>query len=227
VGAGRVLFHAIDSTWLWRRGAGDAYFARYWVQSIRYLARGKLTTGRGVTLTTNRREYQSSEPIQLRARFLDPKLAPSGDTAVAIIESPGQPRRQLSLRRNPSAAGVFEGTLTDLPAGSYHVLLTDPQTPGDPPETHFNMVAPPGELARPEMDRETLTAAAEATRGRFYHFVDHFIDAEQLLNELPPGRPVPLANLPPIEIWNRWWLLSFFLFCLVAEWILRKRKGML
>ena len=50
VGPGRVLFHAIDSTWRWRLGAGDTYFARYWVQTIRFLARGKLTSGAGIEL---------------------------------------------------------------------------------------------------------------------------------------------------------------------------------
>src|SRR5213076_3524820 len=57
-GGGRVLFHAIDSTWRWRAGAGDKFFARYWVQTIRFLARGKLGKGRGVQLTTDRREYR-------------------------------------------------------------------------------------------------------------------------------------------------------------------------
>ena len=46
-GAGRVLFLAVDSTWRWRIGAGDAFFARFWVQTIRFLARGKLNQGRG------------------------------------------------------------------------------------------------------------------------------------------------------------------------------------
>ena len=46
-------------------------------------------------------------------------------------------------------------------------------------------------------------------------------------DELPRGRRVPIENLPPFEIWNRWWLLAPFLACITAEWILRKRKGML
>jgi len=222
-GAGRVLLHAIDSTWLWRRGVGDAYFARYWVQSIRYLARGKLSGGRGVQLTSDRREYRNDEEVQLRVRFLDPQLSPSGEEVALSIESPGRPRQRIVLRRNAVAAGVFEGTMTDLKEGSYQVLVTEPQLPGDPPATRFSIVAPPGELSRPEMDRAALVAAANATRGQFYTLED----AGRLLEELPPGRPVPLENLPPYSIWNRWWLISLFLTCLIGEWILRKRKGML
>jgi hypothetical protein len=223
VGAGRVLLHAVDSTWLWRRGVGEAYFARYWVQTIRYLARGKIRGGRGALLTTDRREYRRGEEVLLRARFFDPQLAPAGDAAVVAVEATGRPRRQVTLRRNATAAGVFDGTLTDLAEGSYQLLLTDPLLPGAPPTARFVVVAPPGEFARPEMDRAALTSAAAATRGVFYTFTE----AHRLWDELPAGRRVPIENLPPIAIWNRWWLLSLFVACLSLEWILRKRKGML
>lgn len=223
VGAGRVLFHAIDSTWRWRIGAGDAYFARYWVQTIRFLARGKLTSGRGAQLTTDRREYRRGETAELRVRFMDPRLAPAGDEVTALVDSAGQPRRRVTLRRNPVAAGVFEGSITELLEGRYEVLLTEPQVPGSPPTARFSVVAPPGEMARLEMDAAALTAAAETTHGKFYTLAD----ADHLLAELPAGRRVPIENLPPISIWNRWWLLSAFLLAITTEWILRKRKGML
>jgi hypothetical protein len=223
VGPGRVLFHAIDSTWRWRLGAGDAYFARYWVQTVRFLARGKLATGRGAQLTADRREYQHGDVVQLRTRFFDQQLAPPADVVTVLIDSPGQARRRINLHRNPSAAGVFEGSLVDLDEGQYEAVIAEPQLPGDPPATRFAVVAPPGELSRLEMDAATLTAAAEKTRGKFYTFAD----AHQLPAELPAGRRVPLENLPPVSLWNRWWLLAAFLTCLTSEWVLRKRKGML
>ena len=80
VGAGHVLFHAIDSTWRWRIGVGDVFFARYWVQTIRYLARGKLTSGRGAELTTDRREYHRGETVQVRLRFLRRAAGPGRTT---------------------------------------------------------------------------------------------------------------------------------------------------
>jgi hypothetical protein len=223
VGAGRVLLHAIDSTWLWRRGIGETVFARYWVQTVRYLARGKLTAGRGIQLRTDRREYRRGEPVQVRARFFDPRLAPAAGEVTVSITGRGRPRQQVSLRRNAAAEGIFDGTMTELPEGSYQALLTEPQSPGEPPEARFAVISPPGEFARPEMDRAALTAAAEATGGRFYTMDD----ADRLIDELPPGRRVPLENLPPVSIWNRWWLLAMFLICLTCEWVLRKQKGML
>jgi hypothetical protein len=223
VGPGRVWFHAIDSTWRWRLGAGDAYFSRFWVQTIRFLARGKLTSGQGVQLIADRREYRHGEVVELRARFLDPRLAPAGNDVTVLLESAGQPRRRVTLDRNPAVHGVFAGSLADLPVGQYEVLLAEPQLPGNPPATRFSVVAPPGEMARLEMDAAALAAAADVTHGEFYTIQD----ADRLLSELPAGRREPLENLPPIPLWNRWWLLAAFVACLTGEWILRKRKGML
>jgi hypothetical protein len=223
VGAGRVWLHAMDSTWLWRRGAGDTYFARYWVQTIRFLARGKLSGGRGVELTTDRREYRRGESVRIWARFLDQRLAASAERVIVALTAVGHPRREVVLRRNAAASSVFEGDISELPEGQFQALLADPQLPGHPPDASFSVTAPPGEMTRTEMDRAALAAAAETTRGKFYTIAD----ADQLLSELPAGRRVPIENLPAIRIWNHWWLLSFFVACLTAEWILRKRVGML
>jgi hypothetical protein len=222
-GAGRVLFHAFDSTWRWRAQVGDVFFARYWVQTIRHLARGKLIEGHGADLTSDRREYDLGEPVQLRARFRDGRLAPSSNEVSVLVDAPGQARRRIALFRNPTTANLFEGATSDLAVGQYQALLVEPQVPGDPPAARFAVVAPAGEMARTAMDRTALVAAAETTRGQFYTPAD----ADQLLDELPRGRRVPIENLPLIPIWNRWWLLSAFLTCVTSEWILRKRKGML
>jgi hypothetical protein len=223
VGAGRVLFHAVDSTWRWRLGAGDVYFARYWVQTVRYLARGKLVGGRGAAITTDRREYRPGERVEVRLRFADSRLAGDVDELALQLESPGQVRRQLTVRRDPAAAGVFAGTITDLGPGEYELSLAEPRVPGEAPRARFTVAAPVGEFARTAMDRAALTAAAETTRGKFYTIAE----ASRLADELPPGRRVPIAALPPLALWNRWWLLALFLAAIISEWILRKRQGML
>jgi hypothetical protein len=223
VGAGKVLFHATDSTWRWRIGAGDAFFARYWVQTVRYLARGKLTAGRGAELSTDRREYRRGEEVEVRLRFLDQRLAPAGDTVSVLVDTPGEARSRVALRRDPSFASVFAGSLSGLADGQYELLVADLQLPGNPPSARFTVVAPTGELGRTAMDRAALASAAEATHGAFYTIAD----ADRLADELPRGRRVPIESRPPLEIWNQWWLLATFVGLVTSEWILRKRKGML
>jgi hypothetical protein len=72
------------------------------------------------------------------------------------------------------------------------------------------------------MDAAEMRRAAEQTGGRFYTFET----MGRLLGDLPPGRQVPIESLPLRPLWNTWPVLLVFLLLLIAEWILRKRKGM-
>ncbi len=131
-------------------------------------------------------------------------------------------RRQVTLERSVAARGVFEATLTDLAQGRYHVVLIRPSTEGRAPAADFHVAAPPGEFARLEMDAAALATAADQTRGKFYRLSE----TDTLLRDLPRGNQVPFRQLPPIVLWNRWWLLSLFLGLVTCEWFLRKRKGL-
>jgi hypothetical protein len=224
VGAGKVLFHATDETWRWRRQVGDVYFARYWVQAIRYLSRAKLLgKDRTAELTSDRREYRRSDPVRLRLRFFDERLAPAADDGVTLmLERPGEPRRQVTLRRTAGSRGIFEGVVNRLTPGSYHAWVIDPTLPGEP-SADFVVVAPPGEFERTQMNAAELRQAAETTRGQFFR-VD---TAGALLQELPPGRQIPIETLPPVSLWNQWPVLLLLLSLLIGEWILRKQSGML
>ncbi|MEX2112711.1 MAG: VWA domain-containing protein [Pirellulales bacterium] len=225
VGAGKVLFHATDDTWRWRHRVGDVFFARYWIQAVRYLSRSKLLgKEHAVELTADRREFRRGEAVRLRVRFIDEREAPVAEDGVAVVlEREGTKNQRINLHRNATNRGVFEGVFNEAMDGRYHAWVATPTFPGKAPSTDFLVVAPPGELERVQMDVAELKRAADETRGRFFSINQ----VERLLDELPPGRQVPIETLPPEILWNKWWLLSAFLGLIVTEWILRKRKGML
>lgn len=225
VGAGKVLFHATDDTWRWRFRVGDVFFARYWVQAVRYLSRSKLLgKDHSVELTADRREYRRGEPVLLRVRFIDERQAPADDDGVTIVlQREGQKNQRVKLQRNATSRGIFEAAFNDAMDGKYHAWVASPTLEGNAPSADFLVAAPPGELERVQMDSGELKRAAAETRGRFYRVSD----VDRLLDDLPPGHQVPIETLPPEVLWNRWWLLLAFLGLIVSEWILRKRKGML
>ena len=225
VGAGKVLFHATDATWRWRYRVGDIYLARYWVQSIRFLARSKLLgKDRRAELTVDRREYRRGEPVRLRVRFTDERRAPADDDGVTVVvQHPNEKNRRVQLQRNATSRGIFEGVLTGTTEGSYHVWMATPSSESEAPAVDFLVVAPPGELEILRMDVAELAETARRTRGQFYQIAT----AGQLIEDLPPGRQIPIESLPPVVLWNQWWVLLLFLSLLITEWILRKRKGML
>ena len=132
-GSGMVLFHATDETWRWRYRVGDVFFARYWVQSIRYLSRAKLLgPDQRARLTTNRKQYSRGEPVRVRLELFDPGISPlGGNGATVMLRRGDRAERPIQLTRNPAHSELFEGTI-DAPAeGSYSVSLIDPKLPSD------------------------------------------------------------------------------------------------
>lgn len=220
-GAGRVTLHAMDSTYRWRRRVGDVYFARYWVQTLRALARGRLAAGDAeAQLTVDRQRYQPGESVRLRLRT---GAATEGEVAV-LLQGDSGPQRRIVLAPSAEQGGVYEATLDRLPVGTYRVLPTEINAgPAAPSPAAFTVVAPPGEFSRLEVAAETMQAAAERSRGAYFGLAE----IEKLAQALPQARRVPIETLPPIELWNRWWMLAAICGSLTAEWILRKRKAML
>lgn len=237
VGAGAVLFHASDDTWRWRYQVGDVYFARYWVQAIRFLSRSKLYgKSKQAELVSDRDRYRAGQTVRLRVRFLNPRAAPADDDGVTVMVERDETRTPLELKRTPTSRTDFEGLLTDPREGSYHVWLLKPTLREGPPDaekgtnpeqwspaTDFVVLPPEGESERLPMNKTELERAASQTKGRFFTFAT----VDTLADRIPPGRPVPVESLPPYPIWNKWPLLGLFVLLIVTEWILRKLKGML
>jgi hypothetical protein len=222
VGAGKSMFHAFDDTWRWRYRAGDKYFGRFWVQTIRFLARSRLVGQRQAEISTDRRRYQRGQPIQFRVRFPNPGLAPASGDVVIQIGRAGQGPRKLTLKLAPGTRNVFEGALPQAQEGDYEVRLMPPP-PIDPmPTASFRVDPPINEFERIEMNERELLRAAELTKGKFYTP----LVADALFRELPKPEKVPLDTDPPIPLWNTWPMLGLFLTLITAEWVFRKRKQM-
>ena len=223
LGMGKSMFHAFDDTWRWRFRAGDRYFGRFWVQTIRFLARSRLAGGRQAEIETDRRRYQRGQPIQLRVRFPNAGLAPTtGDVTVQVGRTGGSSRK-LALKLVPGTKNVFEAALPQAAEGDYEVrLLPPPVLQGPIPTTSFRVEAPVNEFERIEMNGPELLRAAELTRGKFYTP----LEADALLKDLPKPLMVTLDTDPPIPLWNTWPVLSLFLLLLTLEWVFRKRNQM-
>jgi hypothetical protein len=224
-GAGKVLYHATDETYRWRFRVGDAYFGRYWLQTIRYLSRPKLADeNRIAEITADRREYRRGESPRLRVRFADDRRAPAEDDGVSVVvERQGQRKQTVRLARSSAERGIFEGTLPQPSEGKYHVWISSPSFAGKPPSVDFRVIPPPGETQRIEADEAELRRAADVSRGRAYTLAN----ADRLWRDLPSGQPIPVGALPPIVLWNQWPVLALVLTLLITEWLVRKRKGLL
>jgi len=224
VGSGKSMFNAMDDTWRWRFRVGDSpFFARYWVQTIRFLARSKLIGQKQAEVQTDRRRYQRDQPVRVSVRFPNPALAPAGGEVGVQVERRGQGPRRLALRATPGARNVFEGALPQAPEGEYEVrLLPPPALDGPAATARFRVDPPAGELENTRMNQPELTRAAALTKGAFYTPAT----VGSLAADLPKPQKVPLDTDPPIPLWNTWPVLALFLALAASEWLLRKRKQM-
>jgi hypothetical protein len=179
---------------------------------------------RAALLTVDRREYRRGESVLLRARFIDERQSPAADDGVTVvIERAGHKNRRVTLSRNATNRGVFEGSLDGVLDGKYHAWIATPTLEGQAPSADFLVTAPPGEFQRVELDSAELRRVADDTHGKYYNVET----ANKLVRDLPPGRQVPIEELPPEVLWNKWWVLLAFLCLLTAEWVLRKRVGLI
>ena len=139
------------------------------------------------------------------------------------MQREGAGPRTVTLQRDAVQRGVFATTLDPLADGAYRAWLVGPELAGLPPATRFAVVAAGGEQARLALDVPELKAAARASHGRYYALAD----ASRLSDELPRGRQVRIESLPPEPYWNRWPVATVFVALITAEWLLRKRVGMM
>jgi hypothetical protein len=183
-----------------------------------------LGKSRAAELSADREEYRRGDVVRLRARFFDDRLAPPQDDGVNIVlEHEGSQRKTVRMRRDAASRGLFEATLGNLADGKYRCWIASPTLEGQPPSTTFSITAPPGELARTQMDSADMKLAAKGSGGKYYTFAD----ADKLSGDLPKGRQVRIASMPPRPLWNAPILAGLFVVLLGTEWMLRKRCGLL
>lgn len=228
VGAGKVLFHATDELWRWRRIVGDRYYGRYWVQAIRYLCRSKLVgKSRVAELETNRKEYTQGETVQFMLRFFEEKQLPkNGERVVVKIEQSGHATHQIELTPVRNQPLLFRGEFPQAAEGHYRAWVETPSFQSSPnsPSTAMScafFVTPPEQ----ELRQRTVIPAELAALRRGIHGGHYTIaTAHRVPFDIPPGIKTPLNQPHTVSIWNRWELMLLFASLLLAEWILRKRS---
>jgi hypothetical protein len=214
-GAGEVLLHLTDATWRWRFRNDDRYFASYWGQAVRQLARGRRDRGL-TTLTADRSQYRAGEPVRLRWRGRDAATAlPEAAPQVEVIDAAGAPRLATLVRRDDFPT-LFEATLWGLPPERYAARLLGAVNAAP---AEFVVEAVPPETAPAPADVEALQRAAQLTGGVCLPWRE----ADRLVASLPAPQPIVLDQRRPVPLVSPHWALAVLGGTLGYEWYLRRR----
>ncbi len=244
-GFGQVVWMGLDSTWRWRRRAGDEWHYRFWGQLIRWAARNKASAGNdNVRLSLSDVVIDESETIEATVRW-NPKLIPHlKDAAVEVVATLIEPPAADSpgnMKQSPDAAASVEhvtllipsagaperyiGRLPRLSAGAWnvHLRVTGGDLTVDDSIQSEVLVRRQlsQELANVSCNRELLAQLAELTRGA----VVEPWEVARLVDLVQP-EDSPEEKVREVTLWDHWVVVLVFFGLLTSEWVLRKLNGL-
>ena len=225
-GSGRVIYSAFDESWRWRLEVGGLYQERFWNQLIPWLAEPPFTVQDGaIALDAGRYLYSPGEPVELRARIRDAKGLPiSAKTIRGTLTRDGSSQGSIVLEADENLPGVFRSTSQPKEVGRYEFAIDSKDFGG---ESHRVSVAwevqarQTSELAELTLQEELLRKLADASKGEFFREDE----LPRLFEKLKPWMEGQVIE-KEIVLWQSYPWLAAIVALLCAEWILRKRIGL-
>jgi len=222
-GAGRAAYIGFNGTWRWKRVGGNGeFFARFWMQTIRFLIEGRLLEGkRRGYLITEKPRYQRKDTVVVTAEFQDAQSQPvQADAIEARLTVDGRPAKPVLLKPAANRPGHFQATLTALELGRHVLSVKLPDDPSAEPTMSVSFfVAPPSaEIRDLRMNKAVLQELAAVSGGKYFE-VDEFLE---LTKNIPNRTRTLKVDGKPAPLWDNGFLLGLLVLLLSAEWAVRK-----
>lgn len=221
-GLGRVFYCGTPETWRWRR-LGISYYDRFWLQALRYCAGGRaIGADKRARISLERSVYPLGDPVNIHARLFDAQMHPlEADRAELAVESEGRHVGAVELRRQANEAGLYKGVFYPEEFGTFQLIYST--TDGLRSSVSLQVRRPDVEFRDLRMARQTMEEMARKTGGRYFEPSE--------VEDLPkavPGRSRIVTEPGPLEpLWDTPILLVVLVAALTAEWIMRRRMGMI
>jgi hypothetical protein len=228
-GGGKVMAILADTTWKWSRtprlvGRSDTLYARFWSQTIRWLAGRNLDENRPLlTVSTDRVGSEARKPITVKV-IRQPRPDVDFSKAELVAEAKGPAGEvKLPIAANSANPDEFTAQFTP-PAGGRYEISAHLSADGKLLANQSAEVLVQGsalELADPRANPKSLEAIAAATGG-VYVDMPH---AGSLVEKLPK-KERRRVTVERREYWNSPVLFVVFLGAITGEWVLRRRNRM-
>jgi hypothetical protein len=252
MGNGKVMYLAGDATWRLRQVGGQNLHERFWGQVIRWVVGNDLPAGgQFVRFGSDKPRYIGGEAAVITARLHDIHMAPLRGQQVKVVarvlpssgaaSDPGAPTRvEADMTEVADSPGMYRAVLGNLPSGIVELSLTGGDVAGlmanDSSASQKTLVIDVQNSLNLEQrninaDHHTMAALAETGNGA--SFTGPYADllAEQLPELDYKNTQVEQIGLftdPEAKLtkYTHWVFLFLFLGLLSAEWIIRKRGGL-
>jgi len=241
IGNGRAAALVVGDVWRWgmRKPEMHEDMDKFWRQTLRWLIAD--VPGR-ISLQATRRPDETGrqplnaaqavggpEPVTLQVRVRDKAFDPMDDVSIALeVQEPGNEKTQLTAAPVLTESGLFEATYVPRVSGGYvaRVVVADAHGAnlGDA-QAGWTVDLETREFQSVRANRPLLEKIARQTGGRLVELDD----LDKFARDLP-HRDVPISDVWVRPLWDLPGVLpAVFLFavvCLIAEWGLRRWKGL-
>jgi hypothetical protein len=226
-GNGRAAAMMIGDLWHWgfKDEANHRDMDKAWRQLMRWLVSD--VPGR-TELQVEQKPGDPNQAVRLQVRVRDKKFQPLDNAAVTLHVRPvGQAATnavRLTAEAAATQAGVYETTYVPRETGGYHaeVIVTDASGlevgraeagwTSDPAADEFRSLTP---------NRALMETVAKRTGGEVIS-----MNALEAFAKGLPNRKAPITESWTSPLWHQASVFLFALLCFVAEWGLRRWKGL-
>jgi uncharacterized membrane protein len=227
-GSGRTCAMLLGDLWRWglRDEAMHHDLDKMWRQLMRWLV-----TDVPARIEMHVAEKQAEQAVALEVRVRDKQFQPLDNASVRITVTPaqvGQTNQTNSVRLNAEAsgseAGAYIATYLPRQTGGYRaeaIVLDENGAEIGRAEAGWTSEPAAEEFRSLKPNRALLEQFAKQTGGEI-------VSADNLEGFAKglPNRKAPITETVFVPLWHTPWVFLFALACFVAEWGLRRMKGL-
>ncbi len=228
-GHGRTAVVTVGDVWRWglREPEMHADMDKAWRQLTRWLV---ADVPNKVELTAQPKKGDANQAIELRVRVRDPKFQPLDNATVMLNVQPvlggvsNAPAIRLPAEPSTTEPGLYTATFVPRETGGYHVEATATNSVGA--EAGRAVAGWTTDLAAEEFrslkpNRALLETIAKQTGGEVVDMGALGSFASRL-----PSLKAPVTEAWTMPLWHQPVVFAFALLCFIAEWGLRRRRGL-
>jgi hypothetical protein len=227
-GKGRSAAILGDTTYRWVLGQETKVAVRhrkFWRQVILWLASRDKLDQKTLLLNVEKFSYRLGEETKVFAEVTDEKGNAVSDARIDLtVQLEGAPDKPQALAVS-FTEDHYEAVYSAREEGTYLVKAsaTHKDVEIGQKETRFRLTVPDREFDAPFANLKLVRKIAEASGGSY-----HSLDAlETVLQEILDKKlATEIRRERHEEIWNNFWVFGVFVFLLVVEWVVRRRRGL-